>query len=73
MAQDPSGSFRDFSSRKAYAFYDPYSEESQFSYLKYEDEVRMRASVVVDVQLKSLESLVKMQGDLSFTDRERLS
>ena len=33
----------------------------------------MRASIVVDVQRKSLDSLVKSQGELSFTDRERLS
>ena len=33
----------------------------------------MRASVVVDAQRRSLDSLVKLQGELSFTDRERLS
>ena len=60
LEQDPSGSFRDFGTRKAYAFYDPYGEESQFSYLKYEDEIRMRASVVVDAQRKSLDSLVRV-------------
>lgn len=73
LEKDSQGTFRDFGKRKAYAFYDPYSNENEFSYLRYEDELRLRASIVVDVQKKSLENLVKSQGELSFTDRERLN
>lgn len=50
MQEDPSGSFKNFSNRKAYATYDPYNEESSYASLRYEDEVRLRASIVVEVQ-----------------------
>ena len=72
---DPTGSVRDFSRRKAISFEDPYNEETHFAHLKYEDEIRMRASLVVDVKKTELEELKTLaaEGALSFTDKERLS
>ena len=46
---DPSGSTRDFSKRKSFAYYDPYNPDNSgaFAHLKYEDSARLRASLVV--------------------------
>ncbi len=49
MKEDPSGSLRDFGTRKYTVSYDPYNEESDFSHLRFEDEVKLRASLVLSV------------------------
>jgi hypothetical protein len=54
MLDDPSGMYKEYSKRKAYQNFDPYSEESQFASLRYEDEIRLRASIVIDIQIQSL-------------------
>ena len=59
MAQqiDPSGESRDFSKRKKFNYYDPYNptDETEFAHLKYEDEAKFRASVIVDIHKQNLE------------------
>ena len=59
MAQqiDPSGESRDFSKRKKFNYYDPYNptDETEFAHLKYEDEAKFRASVIVDLHKQNLE------------------
>ena len=72
MLDDPSGMYKEYSKRKAYQNFDPYSEESQFASLRYEDEIRLRASIVIDVQIQSLQELFAKKNELNFTDRERL-
>jgi hypothetical protein len=49
MREDPHGISRDFTTRKAVATYDPYNEESQYAALRYEDETKLRASMIIDV------------------------
>jgi len=75
LNNDPTGSSRDFNTRKAASFFDPYNEEVEFAALKFEDEVRMRASLVIDVKLGELSDLRDMaaKGKLTFTDKERLN
>ena len=53
---DPNGATRDFTKRKAFNYYDPYNpdESRQFAGLKYEDEIKLRASLVIDVHKKDL-------------------
>ena len=46
-----------FGQRKAYTFYDPYNWESQYASIRYEDEVKLRASIVIDVQKSSLDQI----------------
>lgn len=54
MNEDTEGKFKNFGQRKSYAAYDPYNPASQFENLKYEDEMKLRASLVVDVQKKAM-------------------
>lgn len=54
---DPEGSFMNYSQRKAYATYDPYHWESQYASIRYEDEVKLRASIVIDVQKAALDQV----------------
>jgi hypothetical protein len=49
MRDDPTGGFRDFKTRKSYVTHDPYNEESDFSHLRYEDEQKLRASIIISV------------------------
>jgi len=58
--------------RKAYATYDPYNYESQYAALRYEDEIRMRASIVIDVQKTVLKELKKDDSELDLQDKERM-
>ena len=46
---DPAGSTKDFSKRKSFVVYDPYNPDqtASFAHLRYEDEAKMRASLVV--------------------------
>ena len=50
MDKDPKGTFRNFGQRKAWSSYDPYSTEGHFEHLRYEDEIHLRASIVIDEQ-----------------------
>jgi len=75
LQNDPTGSSREFHTRKSASFFDPYNEELEFAALKFEDEVRMRASLVVDAKLLQLNDLKDMaaKGKLTFADKERLN
>ena len=46
---DPSGASSDFNKRKSFVYYDPYNPDrsASFAHLRYEDEARLRASLVV--------------------------
>lgn len=57
LERDPDGSFKDFGQRKSITAYDPYNFEAQYASIKYEDEVRMRASIVIDMQKSALDEL----------------
>ena len=50
---DPSGQTRDFSKRKSFVYYDPYNPDrsASFAHLKYEDEAKLRASLIVQNHL----------------------
>ena len=56
---DPQGTTRDFSKRKAFAYYDPYNPDktSSFAHLRYEDDAKMRASLIVRQHLESLQEI----------------
>ena len=71
---DPSGSYADFTERKAITMVDPYSDESQFASLKFEDSFKQRASIVIDVHKSTLAGLRKAgkKDKLDFADKERL-
>lgn len=71
---DPTNSAADFSKKKTFNFYDPYNglEENAFAALRFDDEARLRASIVVDVHGDNLTELKNNQS-LSYTDKERLN
>ena len=56
---DPSGSTRDFKKRKSFVYYDPYNPDrsASFAHLRYEDEAKMRASLVVQQYADSLQDI----------------
>lgn len=75
---DPSNASGDFRQKKTFNYYDPYNSNNtvgahplQFANIKFEDDIKGRASITVDVHTNSLEELTKSKN-LSFTDRERL-
>jgi hypothetical protein len=69
---DPQFESGDFRKKKTFNFYDPYtSQESQFVSLRFEDEMRLRASIVVDVHQNSISDLDDKK-DMSYADKERL-
>ena len=76
MAQqvDPSGETRDFTKRKKFNYYDPYNptDETEFAHLKYEDEAKFRASIIVDIHKQNLDQLEQEISPDNFTDKERL-
>lgn len=57
MQIDRGGDFKDFKKRKAYATYDPYNTESQFAALRYESDIKLRASIVMESQHKVLDDI----------------
>jgi hypothetical protein len=73
LDEDQAGSFRDFGQRKAYTAYDPYNWQAQYASLRYEDEQKHRASVVVKMQTEALSEIKKMSenGQLTAQDRDR--
>ena len=76
MAQliDPSGASQDFTQRKSFSYYDPYNPEdgTEFASLRFEDEAKFRASVIIDLHKESLDALEKQIASDSFADKERL-
>ena len=60
-----------FNVRKSFVYYDPYepNDAVTYSYLKFEDQEKLRASVVLDFYKKEIESLE--DDSLSFADKER--
>lgn len=65
---DPQFESADFSKKKTFNFYDPYTEQdSQFASLRFEDEMRLRASIVVDVHKDNIKDLDDKK-DLSYAD-----
>ena len=60
-----------FNVRKSFVYYDPYepNDAVTYSYLKFEDQEKLRASVVLDYYKKEIESLE--DDSLSFADKER--
>ncbi|CDW75094.1 UNKNOWN [Stylonychia lemnae] len=65
--QFDSGEMQDFSYRKSF----PYDQEEAAAYsaLKFEDELRLRASVVLDYYIQQVRQL--KDEELSFTDKEK--
>ena len=60
-----------FNVRKSFVYYDPYepNDAVTYSYLKFEDQEKLRASVVLDYYKKEIESLE--DDSLLFADKER--
>ena len=60
-----------FNVRKSFVYYDPYepNDAVTYSYLKFEDQEKLRASVVLDFYKKEIESLE--DDSLLFADKER--
>ena len=56
---DPAGATRDFSVRKSFVYYDPYNPEvsSSFAHLKFEDDAKLRASLVVQQHIETLDDI----------------
>jgi len=56
---DPQGTTRDFSKRKSFVYYDPYNPDksSSFAHLKYEDSAKLRASLIVQNHVESLQEI----------------
>lgn len=68
---DPEGRYKNFGERKAFSAYDPYNHTNFFSHLRYEDEIKLRASIVIDEQMRALTDLRKAnrRGELNEEDR----
>lgn len=67
------GSISDFSQRKAFTYYNPYQDDPSVrhtAYFKFEDESRLRASVVLDVYKKQVEAIPD-SALVSQIDKER--
>ena len=64
-------SLNNFSLRKSFVYYDPYEPDNAvaYAYLKFEDQEKLRASVVLDYYKKEIQSL--SDDSLSFADKER--
>ena len=75
MNRDPEGNFKNFGARKSYSSYDVYSMESQYASLRYEDSVKLRASIVIDQQRTVLREIKHkdIERRLSHEDRDRLA
>jgi len=72
ITEEASGeAINNFSVRKSFVYYDPYEPDQAvtYAYLKYEDETKLRASVVLDFYKKEIESI--SDESLSFADKER--
>jgi hypothetical protein len=65
------GALSNFSMRKSFVYYDPYEPDNSvaYAYLKFEDQEKLRASVVLDFYRKEIESI--SDDSLSFSDKER--
>lgn len=57
--------------RKSFVYYDPYEpdESVAYAYLKFEDEQKLRASVILDVYKQQIQAV--KDDDLTFADKER--
>ena len=69
--EDASGISKDFSKRKSFVSYDPYNPNlhQDFIGLKYDDNPRTKASLVVDMHSRSIVELGKEMADASVQDR----
>lgn len=72
---DPSGSSRDYSKRKSFVYYDPYNPDksTSFAHLRYEDDEKMRASLIIQSHHESLADIEKqIRGQRSsVADKQR--
>lgn len=64
-------SIANFGIRKSFVYYDPYEpdESVTYAYLKFEDQQKLRASVVLDLYKKEVSTL--KDEDLTYADKER--
>lgn len=64
-------SISNFGIRKSFVYYDPYEPEESvtYAYLKFEDQQKLRASVVLDLYKKEVAAL--KDDDLTYADKER--
>ena len=56
---DPAGQTRDFAKRKSFTYYDPYNPDNSaaFAHLRYEDDSRLRASLIVQNHREALDEI----------------
>ena len=72
LTEDLNGnSLNNFSLRKSFVYYDPYEPDNSvtYAYLKFEDQEKLRASVVLDYYKNEIESI--SDDSLTFADKER--
>lgn len=62
---------QDFTIRKSFAYYDPYAPEESvaFSFLKFEDDMKLKASIVLDYFKEEIKGY--NDEELSLADKER--
>ena len=73
MNDDPTISAKDYSLRKSHSSFNPYSEIGHFASLRYEDEARLRASMVIERYQFVLGEIRKQRKSLSIADKQRLA
>eukprot|EP00347_Sterkiella_histriomuscorum_P012490 403368376 len=68
---DADNQLQDFSVRKSFVYYNPYDpdEAVKYAYLKYEDQSKLRASIVLDFYLQEVEAI--KDDTLTFSEKER--
>jgi hypothetical protein len=72
MRDDPDGISKNYSQRKAVASYDPYNEESQYAAIRYEDENKLRASMILQSYKTALKPIFHSANEMDLKDQERL-
>lgn len=68
---DPTGTTKDFTKRKSFVSYDPYNPNlhQDFIGLRYDNNPRTKASLVIDMHSKSIVELGKEMADASMQER----
>jgi len=64
------GKLANFNCRKSFSYFDPYNpdEEVTYTFLKFEDELKLRASIVLDFYRQDILALA--DEDLTVADKE---
>lgn len=71
VQQFDDGDIQNFKIRKSFAHFDPYNPDESLAYsaMKFEEEPKLRVSIVLDFYRKQIEEIDEQE--LSFSDKER--